>query len=401
MNIGAKGGYGSVHPQDETLVRELEWLREFTPATRSAADALPSLAGERLLVVCHLDLKMVPYFEALLAAGAEVWACAANPATTRDSVAEHLESSGVRVSVRASDPPERHAAHLRAAISVGPTLLSEMGADATASTGGRLEGVRGGLEATGTGIKRLSGLDLAYPVFNWDEVPIKQGLHNRHLVGLMAANTFLNVTGLSLYGKTVLVVGYGPVGRGAANAARSFGAVVEVCDVDSAARLAAAHLGFKTTNLEEGLPRADAVFTATGRDGAIPFDALVRCKSGAFLANLGHTNGELPVAGLREHVVASPRPHVERCEVEGRTLYLLAGGAMFNLTAGPGDPYDTFDLVTALMLEATGFLAAEGASYPPGVHLLPKKVQDRAAHYLLDRAATGVVSSNYLRGTRR
>lgn len=69
---------------------------------------------------------------------------------------------------------------------------------------------RGGLEATGTGTKRISGLDLSYPIFNWDEIPAKQGLHNSHLVGLMAANTFLNVTGLSLYGETVLV-GYGPV----------------------------------------------------------------------------------------------------------------------------------------------------------------------------------------------
>jgi adenosylhomocysteinase len=362
---------------------ELEWLREFTPATRLAADALPSLRGERLLVVCHLDAKMIPYFEALVAAGAAVWACAANPATTRDRVAEHLESLGVHAPARFADPPERHAAHLRAAISAGPTLLSEMGADATAATGGGLEGVRGGLEATGTGIKRLSSLDLAYPVFNWDEAPIKQGLHNRHLVGLMAMNTFLNVTGLSLYGKTVLVVGYGPVGRGAADAARAFGAVVEVCDVDPAARLAASHLGFATTDLEDGLPRADVLFTATGRDGAVRFEALALCKSGAFLANLGHTSGELPVAGLREAVVGTPRPYVERCEVEGRTLYLLAGGAMFNLAAGPGDPYDTFDLVTALMLEATGFLATEGVDYAPGVHLLPKEVQDRTARRFL------------------
>ncbi|MDP8947796.1 MAG: adenosylhomocysteinase [Actinomycetota bacterium] len=370
--------------QDEILARELDWLREFTPATRKAAASLPSLRGERLLVVCHLDLKMVPLFEALISAGAEVWACAANPATTRDAVAEHLQASGVRVPARASDPPERHAAQLWAAISSGPTLLSEMGADATAATGGRLEGVRGGLEATGTGIRRLAGLDLAYPVFNWDEVPIKQGLHNRHLVGLMAMNTFLNVTGLSLYGKRVLVVGYGPVGRGAADAARGFGAVVEVCDVRADARLAAAHLGFATTDLEEGLPRADVVFTATGRDGTVGPDALARCKSGAFLANLGHTNGELPVAELQDHTVAATRPHVERCEVEGRTLYLLAGGAMFNLVAGPGDPYDTFDLVTALMLEATGFLATEGVQYPPGVHLLPREVQDRAARHLLE-----------------
>jgi adenosylhomocysteinase len=113
------------------------------------------------------------------------------------------------------------------------------------------------------------------------------------------------------------------------------------------------------------------------------FEALARCKSGAFLANLGHTSGELPVAGLRQSVVSTPRPHVERCEVEGRTLYLLAGGAMFNLAAGPGDPYDTFDLITALMVEATGFLATEGVGYPPGVHLLPKEIQDRTARRFL------------------
>jgi len=366
------------------LARELEWLREFTPATRQAASSLPSLGGERLLVVCHLDLKMVPYFEALTGAGAEVWACAANPATTRDAVAIYLENAGVSVPARKDDSSGRHAAHLRAAISTGPTLLSEMGADGTAATAGQLESVRGGLEATGTGIDRIGDLDLAYPVFNWDDIPIKQGLHNRHLVGLVAANTFLNVTGLSLYTRTVLVVGYGPVGRGVADAARSFGAAVEVCDVDPASRLAAAHLGFPTPTLEAGLPRADVVFTSTGREGVLPFGALSACKSGAFLANLGHTSGELPVEELRRRVVDNPRPHVERCEVDGKTLYLLAGGAMFNLAAGPGDPFDTFDLVTALMIEATGFLATEGVEYPPGVHLLPKEIQDRAARLYLD-----------------
>ncbi|HET7480936.1 MAG TPA: NAD(P)-dependent oxidoreductase, partial [Rubrobacteraceae bacterium] len=262
-----------MNPKNEpntNFERDLAWMRAFTPATRASASALSSLEGERVLTVCHLDLKMIPYFEALIDKGAEVWACAANPATTRNEVAERLNSIGVHVPARKDDPPGLHADHLSAAIEAAPTLLSEMGADATAATGGRLESVRGGLEATGTGIARIRDLDLSYPVFNWDGVPIKQGLHNRHLVGLMAANTFLNVAALSLYGRTVLVVGYGPVGRGVADAARSFGATVEVCDLDPSARLAAAHLGFATPGLEDGLSRADVVFTATGRDGAIP-----------------------------------------------------------------------------------------------------------------------------------
>ena len=359
---------------------ELAWLERFTPATREAAAGLPSLAGERLLVTCHLDVKMVPMFAGLVGAGAEVWACAANPATTRDAVAAHLAGLGVRVAARAGDGPERHAALLRAAIEAGPTLLSEMGADATVATGGRLPGVAGALEATGTGIKRLRGLDLAWPVFNWDEVPIKQGLHNRHLVGLMGLTTFLQVTGVSVYGRRVLVVGYGPVGRGIADAARAFGAVVEVCDLDPAARLAAGHLGFPATGrLADALARAEVVFTATGRDGAVGAADLAACPDGVFLANLGHSNAELPVAELRAAVAERPRPHVEVCRLGGRTRYLLAGGAMLNLAAGPGDPFDTFDLVTALMLEATGWLATEGRTWPPGVHLLPAAVTGKVA----------------------
>lgn len=368
------------------LASELDWLGRFTPATAAAAAAMPGLDGERVLVVCHLDAKMVPYFAALVGAGAEVWACAANPATTRDAVVAHLAELGVRVGAKAGEEPEPHAARLAAALVAGPTLLSEMGADATVAGAGRTPSVRGGLEATGTGIDRLAGIDLAYPVFNWDEVPVKQGLHNRHLVGLTAMTTFLNVTGVSLFGRRVLVVGYGPVGRGLADTARAFGAVVSVCDPDPAARLAAAHLGYQTVTLAEGLAAAQAVFTATGRDGAVGRADLAACPDGVFLANLGHANAELPVAALRAGRLAVPRPGVEVCELDGRTRYLLAGGAMLNLAAGPGDPYDTFDLVTTLMLEATAFLATEGHTWPPGVHLLPTQVADRAARRVLGEA---------------
>jgi adenosylhomocysteinase len=380
---GPAGPSARSDPAAGELAGELDWLARFTPATAAAAAALPRLEGERLLVVCHLDAKMVPYLAALVRAGAEVWACAANPATTRDAVAAHLAGLGVRVGARAGDPPERHAGLLRQALAAGPTLLSEMGADATVAGAGRTPSVRGGLEATGTGVDRLVGVDLAYPVFNWDEVPVKQGLHNRHLVGLTAMVTFLNVTGVSLYGRRVLVVGYGPVGRGLADSARAVGAVVSVCDPDPAARLAAGHLGYQTVALAEGLAAAQAVFTATGRDGVVGPADLAACPDGVFLANLGHSSGELPVAALRAGLLAAPRRGVEVCELDGRTRYLLAGGSMLNLSAGPGDPYDTFDLVTTLVIEATGFLASEGHRWPPGVHLLPAEVADRAARRVL------------------
>ena len=183
--------------RDEPLGQKLDRLRRFTPTTRGAATALAPLDGERLLVVCHLDAKMVPYFEALLADGAEVWACAVNLATTRDVVARCLNASGVRAPARLADPRN-----------------------------------------------------------STPQVP----------------------------------------------------------------------------------PRADALFTTTDRDYSVPFEASLLCKSGTFLADLCHTSGEPPVGELQDFAVARERPYVERCEVEGRTPYLLARGAMFNLAAGLGTP---------------------------------------------------------------
>ncbi|MGH8906618.1 MAG: NAD(P)-dependent oxidoreductase [Egibacteraceae bacterium] len=370
----------------ERLGGELSWIARFTPATRAAADALPRLDGERLLVTCHLDAKMVGYFAGVVAAGAQVWACAANPLTTRDAVVDHLAGLGVRVTARFGDPTDRNAAALHAALAAEPTLLVEMGADASVAGNGRAPSVRGALEATGTGIDRLAALGLAYPVFDLDGLALKQRLHNRHLVGLMAMTTFVALTGLSLHSKRVLVVGYGPVGRGIADAARAFGAAVTVCDPDPTARLAAGYRGYPTSSLAAGLATSQVVLTATGVDGAIRFEDLAACPDGVFLANLGHSNTELPVDELRAHAVEVPRPGVEVCVVGGRVRYLLTGGAMLNLAGGPGDPYDTFDLITALLLDATAFLATDGHRYPPGLHPLPATVADRTARRVIGEA---------------
>ncbi len=42
------------------------------------------------------------------------------------------------------------------------------------------------LKATGSGVNRLGDIRPGYPIFNWDDLPVKEGLHNRHMVGLTA-----------------------------------------------------------------------------------------------------------------------------------------------------------------------------------------------------------------------
>jgi adenosylhomocysteinase len=125
--------------------------------------------------------------------------------------------------------------------------------------------VQAGLEGTGSGISRVQGLRLCYPIFNCDDLPIKEGLHNRHMVGLTTWQAFFDRTRLSLHEKRVLVVGFGSVGRGVADTARAFGGSVWVAERDPARELEAAYAGWEVRPLNEAVRVADVIVTATAR----------------------------------------------------------------------------------------------------------------------------------------
>lgn len=275
----------------------------------------------------------------------------------------------------------------------GPEFTSEMGADvlvaAVAERSHALDRIRAGMEATGTGIVRLRGLRLPVPVFNWDGLALKQSLHNRHLVGLMVWNTFINVTHLTLHDRVVLIAGYGLVGQGLADYARRLGARVLVADLDPVRRHLARHQGCEVIPLLEGLPQADVVITATGRDGVLGGQEVARLPDGCILANAGHSNLEIDIPALRRFPSREARRAIEEFDLGGRRrVYLLAGGAMLNLAAGPGDPYDAFDLTSALMLAGIEWMVRRHADFSPGVHAMPAEVEQRIAT-LADRADRG------------
>ncbi len=364
---------------------ELPWLQRYIPLTRRVEADLSrtTLRGRHIGLNVHLDIKMVPVVEALVRAGAHVTILGCNPHTTRDSVAALMAARGAEVYAWAGMTEAERQESFGWALSHECEFISEMGGElleATVREGSTSrQTLRGGMEATGTGILRLQALRLPVPVFNWDGLTLKQGLHNRHLVGLMVWHTFINVTALTLYARSVLVIGYGLVGQGIAEYARLLGARVMVCDIDPVRLVLARQQGAEPVSMREGLVRAAVVVTATGRDRVLGADDFPRLADGCILANAGHSSLEIDIPALRRHPTCEVRPAIEEVAIEGKMVYLLAKGAMLNLAAGFGDPLDAFDLTSALMLAGIEFMVQHHAAFPAGIHLLPSEVEHRIA----------------------
>lgn len=360
----------------------VDWTRYHMVRTRAAVDCLPDLTGVRMAFSIHLDRKMIPLIEGILQRGAAVYLTTCNPDTVRDQVVSHCARAGARTDAVHGMSSSDYLAAARRAIEWGPTHLCEMGGElSTAYAGLSISpssappAIRGSLEATGSGITRIRELNLPYPIFNWDDIPVKEGLHNRHMVGITAWHTFFSCTGLTLHGKRVLVVGYGSVGRGVADAARSYGAAVMVCEKEPGRALEARFDGRPVVDLKNGIAGADVVVTATGAERVLTAEHLSQRTGDLFLMNVGHRADEID---LGESPCFEVLPHVHRQELPGRgTVFLFARGSMANLVAGEGDSINAFDITLAVLAHAVGFLVTEGAHYQPGLHLLPDHVWQR------------------------
>ena len=353
---------------------ELNWAMRHMPRTRAAVAALPDLSGVRLACNMHLDLKMAPLVAGLLDKGAAIYLTTCNPTTVQDDVVAWLERHGAEVYAWRNMSEAEWSASFDRALAWAPTHLCEMGADLTTRLHQSNAGpqIIAGLEATGSGISRLNGMAPRYPIFNWDDLPVKEGLHNRHMVGLTAWHTFFQTTHLTLHEKCVLVIGYGLVGQGVAAAAKAYGGQVIVAEIDPARALQARYDGWAVVSLASAVSQADVIATATGAKNVLSAQHLQQAKDGVFILNVGHVTAEIDVGFLQKLPHSEPMPFVNAYQLEDKTLYLLANGSMFNLTAGYGDSLNAFDVTLAVMAAGIGHIVGDGARQQPGLYLLPQ-----------------------------
>jgi adenosylhomocysteinase len=367
---------------------ELEWIAWTNPITTAFAAevAASDLSGRTVACHQHITPESICIVGPLLQAGARVRMAPCNPDSTDDRSAAHLASMGVDIRGHAGMSAAEHADGLAWLASEPADALCDMGGELIASTAAAGHRPAGALEATTTGLHRLAGLDVPFPVLDWNGIALKELIHNRHHVGAETWPAFAAITGLSLYGREIVVVGFGPVGQSVALRARDLGANVTIVDLDPVRLIQAQHHGCRVADFDEAVRRASVVVTATGFDGVVGAAQIERLPDGAILVNVGHSNREIDVDWLDQHPHADLRRHLERYEVNGRRLYLLNRGSLVNLAAGLGTGapqlFDPFAAIMLLGLDA--ILNGRAAELLAGVQRYPARLETRVARALVD-----------------
>lgn len=372
---------------------ELDWMRRLYPVTHQAARSIAGrdYRGRTLIISGHLLMDNITVTLPFLEAGASVVALACNEDSTDDRAAAYLARAGARVLGWSGMTPAERQELVALAASLSADAVSDMGAEVTVAMARHGHRPLGALEATTTGLHLLAEAGtMPFPVFDWNSIPLKDALHNRWHVAATLWPTFDQVTGMNLFGRKVLVVGFGPVGRGVAQRAAALGATVFVAELDPVRMLEAQHFGCRPVSLEEGLQQARIVVTATGRSGVVGRDSFGWLQDGTILLNVGHGSREIDVEALDEQSRRRVRPWIDSYDLTGgRTVYLLNRGSLLNLAPGSAAfGADLFDPFSAIIIRGLDWLLQGGAQdYGPGLHAFPISLErDIAAATYASRA---------------
>jgi adenosylhomocysteinase len=252
--------------------------------------------------------------------------------------------------------------------------------------------IKGVTEETTTGVHRLydffkSG-KLLFPAINVNDSVTKSKFDNKYGIRHSLPDGLNRATDTLIGGKTVWVAGYGDVGKGSADAMRGQGARVIVSEVDPICALQAVMDGYQVAALESVIETIDIFVTATGNTAIIKPEHLMQMKHQAIIANVGHFDDEVDMAGINqipgvEKIEIKPQVHEWRLP-NGRSVLILSEGRLMNLGNATGHPSFVMSTSFANQVLAQIELFTRTEEYPLGVHILPKALDEKVARLHLD-----------------
>ena len=253
-------------------------------------------------------------------------------------------------------------------------------------------GIQGVTEETTTGVHRLYELaregELLFPAINVNDSVTKSKFDNKYGIRHSLPDGLNRATDVLIGGKVVFVAGYGDVGKGAAEALKGQGARVVVSEVDPICALQAAMDGFQVTTIERVLGEADIFITCTGNENVITVEHMLGMKHLAIVANVGHFDNEIDMAGLErlagaERIEIKPQVHEWRLPT-GRSILVLSEGRLMNLGNATGHPSFVMSNSFTNQVLAQLELFTNLDAYPIGVYVLPKRLDEKVARLHLD-----------------
>ncbi len=253
-------------------------------------------------------------------------------------------------------------------------------------------GCRGVSEETTTGVNRLAQMDvkgtLLFPAINVNDSVTKSKFDNVYGCRHSLVDGLNRATDVMIGGKVAVVCGFGEVGKGCAEALRGQGARVIVTEIDPICALQAAMQGYEVKTLESVVGSADIFVTTTGNFDIITADHMASMKDKAIVANIGHFDNEVDMAGLAKI------PGIERRNVkpqtdewvfaDGRSVIVLAEGRLMNLGCATGHPSFVMSASFTNQVLAQLALHANEGEYGNHVYVLPKKLDEEVARLHLD-----------------
>lgn len=399
-------------------------------ATREEYGPSQPLKGARIMGSLHMTIQTAVLIETLTALGAEVRWVSCNIYSTQDHAAAAIAASGVPVFAYKGETLEEYWGYTRRAMEWGdggtPNMILDDGGDATMfvhyglraengdtdflnSPGSEEEevffalikktltekpgwfaelakNIRGVSEETTTGVNRLYQLakvgKLLFPAINVNDSVTKSKFDNLYGCRESLVDGVRRGTDVMMAGKVAMVAGFGDVGKGSAASLRNAGCRVMVSEIDPICALQAAMEGYEVVTMEDAVPQADIICTATGNKDVVTMDHMRNMKDRAIVCNIGHFDNEIQVGALKNLKWTNIKPQVDEIEFpDGKRIILLSEGRLVNLGNAMGHPSfvmsASFTNQTLAQIEL--WTKRDTGEYKNQVYTLPKHLDEKVA----------------------
>ncbi|MGB3589571.1 MAG: adenosylhomocysteinase [Tunicatimonas sp.] len=358
------------------------------------------LKGARIAGCLHMTIQTAVLIETLVELGAEVTWSSCNIFSTQDHAAAAIAEAGVPVFAWKGMTEEEFNWCIEQTLFFGEdrqplNMILDDGGDLTNMVLDQypemVEGIRGISEETTTGVHRLYERmkkgTLPLPAININDSVTKSKFDNKYGCKESLVDAIRRATDLMLAGKVAVVAGYGDVGKGSAQSLRGAGVRVIVTEIDPICALQAAMDGFEVKKMDNAIPRADIIVTATGNKDIIKERHFKQMKDKAIVCNIGHFDNEIDVAWLKENAERDEiKPQVDLYKMaNGNEVILLAEGRLVNLGVATGHPSFVMSNSFTNQVLAQIELWKHTDKYENAVYMLPKHLDEKVAELHLEK----------------